>query len=268
MDNVLQRLATNAQHQVFGKHRGVVVDNQDPEHRGRLKLQVPSVLGSQTSNWALPCLPFGGLDGQGCYSIPEVDAQVWVEFEAGNIDQAIWVGTFWQPGTSPGNAPPEKRLFATPSGHVMEFDDSSGEESFRLTHPAGTELTVTPQGSVNWTDASGAVLHLDAQNNRVELNDASGNRITMDSSGTVIQDSNGNSTEMAAAGITIKGTTIKIEGQQVAIGGSGGEALIKAQTFLSLFNSHTHACTAPGSPSGPPIPPLTPAVMTLKTTAS
>jgi hypothetical protein len=90
----------------------------------------------------------------------------------------------------------------------------------------------------------------------------------MDSSGTVIQDSNGNSTEMAAAGITIKGTTIKIEGQQVAIGGSGGEALIKAQTFLSLFNSHTHACTAPGSPSGPPIPPLTPAVMTLKTTAS
>ncbi|MFC6671258.1 phage baseplate assembly protein V [Marinobacterium aestuariivivens] len=114
MDEILRRLATEAQQRVFGKHRGRVVDNQDPEHRGRLKLQVPSVLGDQTSNWALPCLPFGGADGQGCYTIPEIDAQVWVEFEAGNIDQPIWVGTFWQPDTSAGDVPPEKRRFATP----------------------------------------------------------------------------------------------------------------------------------------------------------
>ena len=268
MDDVVQRLATDAQQRVFGKHRGTVVDNRDPEYRGRLKLQIPSVLGDQATNWALPCLPFGGLDGQGCYTIPEIDAQVWVEFEAGNVDQPIWVGTFWQRGANTDDAPPEKRQFATPSGHVMAFDDTDGDETFRLTHPAGTELVVNSQGNVNWTDASGAVFHLDAENNSVELTDASGNTITMDSSGTVVRDSNGNSIEMAAAGITVKGTTVTVEGQQVALGGSGGEALIKAQTFLSLFNSHTHTCTAPGAPSGPPIPPLTPAVMTIKTTAS
>ena len=51
--------------------------------------------------------------------------------------------------------------------------------------------------------------------------------------------------------------------KQADVGGQGGEPLIKGQTFMAMFNSHTHVCTAPGSPSGPPLPPLTPAALTL-----
>ena len=36
----------------FGKYRGVVVDNQDPEMIGRVLAQVPDVLGEATSSWA------------------------------------------------------------------------------------------------------------------------------------------------------------------------------------------------------------------------
>ena len=90
----------------------------------------------------------------------------------------------------------------------------------------------------------------------------------MDSSGTVVEDSNGNKIEMQAAGITVQATKIVLQGQQVELGGAGGEALIKAQTFMSMYNSHTHVCTAPGAPSAPPLPPLTPAAMTIKTKAS
>ena len=75
--------------------------------------------------------------------------------------------------------------------------------------------------------------------------------------------------ELMASGVTVKGAaTVTIEGTSVAVGGAGGEPLIKGATFLSMFNAHTHVCTAPGSPSGPPIPPLTPAVLTTKSTAS
>ena len=82
-----------------------------------------------------------------------------------------------------------------------------------------------------------------------------------------IKDSNGNKVQMAASGITVEGVQVVIKGTTVDVAGQGGEPLIKAQTFLSLFNAHTHVCTAPGSPSGPPVPPLTPVVLTTKTKA-
>jgi hypothetical protein len=47
---------------------------------------------------------------------------------------------------------------------------------------------------------------------------------------------------------------VTIEGSMVNIGGAGGEPLIKGMSFLSLFATHMHTCTAPGSPTSPPIP--------------
>ena len=63
------------------------------------------------------------------------------------------------------------------------------------------------------------------------------------------------------------GAVVTIEGSMVTVAGSGGEPLIKGATFLGLFNSHIHTCTAPGAPSSPPMVPLTPAVLTTKSTA-
>ena len=269
MEEVLQQVVRRLQRQYYGKYRGFVVDNRDPEKRGRLKLKVPTVLGDQDTGWALPCLPFGGLANQGLFMIPEVDAQVWVEFEEGNLDHPIWVGVFWQQTSdTPQEAAleePTTRIIRTPSGHVLQFDDQSGEEQFRLAHPAGTELTINPQGTVELTDAAGAKLTMDSESNKVVLQDSNGNTVTLDASGTKIQDSNGNQVEMAAAGITLKAVKIVLDGVQVHAGGAGGEPLVKGQTFMGMYNAHTHICTAPGSPSGPPLPPLTPAALTIKT---
>ena len=271
MEDVVRQIARQMQQRYYGKYRGFVTDNQDPEKRGRLKLSVPSVLGEQNTGWALPSLPFGGKTNQGLFMIPEVDAQVWVEFEEGNVDKPIWVGVFWQQESdTPEEAAldePTTRIIRTPSGHVLQFDDADGEEQFRLAHPAGTEMTIDSEGTVVIEDAGGNTLTLDAENSQIVLQDSNGNTMTMDSSGTLVEDSNGNKVEMAAAGITIQGTTVKIIGNTVDVAGEGGEPLIKGQTFLAMFNSHVHNCTAPGAPSGPPIPPLTPAVLTMKTKA-
>lgn len=272
MQEAIQQISQQLQQRYYGKYRGFVVDNQDPQTRGRVKVKVPSVLGEQNTGWALPCSPFGGLADQGLFTVPEVDSQVWVEFEEGNIDHPIWVGVFWQQSsdtpTEAALAEPTTRLLKTPGGHVLQFDDESGAEKFRLAHPAGTELSVDENGTVNWTDAGGNTLTLDAGANSILLEDSNGNTMTMDSSGTVVEDSNGNKVEMVAAGITVKATKIVLKGEMVELGGEGGEPLIKAQTFLSMYNSHTHVCTAPGAPSAPPLPPLTPAAMTIKTKAN
>lgn len=86
--------------QYFGKFRGKVENNIDPEQRGRIQVSVPSVLGSSNLNWALPCTPYAG-DGVGFFAVPPVGANVWVEFEGGNLDHPIWVGGFWGLGEAP-----------------------------------------------------------------------------------------------------------------------------------------------------------------------
>ena len=63
-------------------------------------MKVPSVLGDQVvTGWATPCVPYGGQPGQGLFAMPDQGAGVWVEFEEGDLEFPIWVGTFWsKPG--------------------------------------------------------------------------------------------------------------------------------------------------------------------------
>ena len=75
--------------QFFGKYRGLVTDNRDPEMRGRIRASVPVVLGEQASGWSLPCLPFAAKgvphgSGVGFFALPPVGAEVWIEFEGGD----------------------------------------------------------------------------------------------------------------------------------------------------------------------------------------
>ena len=107
-------------------------------------------------------------------------------------------------------------------------------------------------GSVTLNDKQGAKLTLDANANEVVLEDANGNKLTMSSSGTVVEDSNGNKIEMTAANIKVQGSMVVVQGNQVMLGGQGGEPIIKGTSFLTLFATHIHP-TGVG-PSGPPIP--------------
>lgn len=81
----------------YGKYAGTVVQNVDPERRGRLQVMVPDVLGVVPSTWAEPCVPLAGPTGppMGVYMVPPIGAGVWVEFEHGDPDKPIWVGCRW-----------------------------------------------------------------------------------------------------------------------------------------------------------------------------
>lgn len=79
---------------VYGKYRGMVLNNLDPLQKGRIQVQVPDVLGLGISSWAMPCMPMAGIQA-GVYVVPPIGAGVWVEFEAGNPDYPIWTGGFW-----------------------------------------------------------------------------------------------------------------------------------------------------------------------------
>ena len=81
----------------IGKYRATVIQNIDPEQRGRLQLMIPAVLGLIPSTWAEPCVPLAGPTGppMGVYMVPPIGAGVWVEFEQGDPDKPVWVGCRW-----------------------------------------------------------------------------------------------------------------------------------------------------------------------------
>jgi hypothetical protein len=114
----------------YGKYRGKVRANEDPLFMGRILAEVPLVPAA-IGNWALPCTPYGGL-GVGFLALPPIDADVWIEFEAGDPNFPIWTGCFWTVGTAPLVTPiPEWKIFKT-EFLTMLLNDAPGIGGFFL----------------------------------------------------------------------------------------------------------------------------------------
>jgi len=137
MEDLLQQLLEYTRRHVFGKHRGTVVDNQDPTARGRIKVEVPAVFGAGQSAWAMPCVPYAG-DKVGFYCLPDSGTGVWVEFEAGDPSFPIWSGCFWASGQLPDANDPNIKIWKT-NKITIRADDSADE--LRLANTAGSKTT-------------------------------------------------------------------------------------------------------------------------------
>jgi uncharacterized protein involved in type VI secretion and phage assembly len=89
--------------QYFGKYRATVLDNIDPQQMGRLMVQVADASNVLPSSWAMPCVPFAGIQN-GFFAIPMIGAGVWIEFEQGDTDYPVWTGCYWGLGEVPALA--------------------------------------------------------------------------------------------------------------------------------------------------------------------
>jgi hypothetical protein len=139
----------------YGKYRGEVVSNEDPSNRGLIKVRVPSLLEEEVV-WAMPCLPFAG-PNMGMYMIPEPGALVWIEFEAGNINRAIWTGCFWAKEELPEN---EKGDTVTPSLKVIR-----GETGLMITMNDDKNNPV-----ITLCDKDGSnIITIEASNGKIKL---------------------------------------------------------------------------------------------------
>jgi len=126
----------------YGKHRGIVLNNQDPLQLGRLQATVPDVLGEMPSGWALPCAPYGGTQC-GLFVIPPIGAGVWIEFEAGDVSRPIWTGTWWAAGEVPADqtgipAQTTTKILRSDFGLIVALDDV--KQTISISDVAGLNL--------------------------------------------------------------------------------------------------------------------------------
>jgi uncharacterized protein involved in type VI secretion and phage assembly len=129
----------------FGKYRGTVTDNNDPSSLCRVKAKVPAVLQDEETGWALPCSPYAG-DGVGFFFVPPVGANIWVEFEGGDLNHPIWTGCFWGSGQVPASlATAQTKTIKTDTATVT-LNDISGASGVTIETTSGLKIKMDSAG--------------------------------------------------------------------------------------------------------------------------
>ena len=128
-EEAAQIAAERDRDRVFGKFRGTVLNNVDPQSLGRVQAMVPEVLGEVPSGWATPCAPYAGTTA-GFFSVPPIGAGVWIEFEGGDVSRPIWAGCYWGTGEPPMTPPgspsvPTTKIWRSDFGLTVALDDLS-----------------------------------------------------------------------------------------------------------------------------------------------
>lgn len=100
----------------YGTYKGQVVDNQDPDGQGKLKVHCPTIHGdTYPDTWAWPISPFAGRQF-GFFAIPDKDEWVWVVFDHGRPEYPIWSGGWWGDGDPTSDMVPTNVVLAVKEG--------------------------------------------------------------------------------------------------------------------------------------------------------
>jgi uncharacterized protein involved in type VI secretion and phage assembly len=158
----------------FGLYPAIVTKlTGDPESQKRIEIKLPwlgrHAGGQDVRAWARLITPYAD-DDQGIEILPEVDTEVVVAFEAGDLRRPYIVGACWNGREEMPEQPSDannKRLWKSRSGSLLEFDDTQG----------AAKVTLSMQ--------SGHTLLLDDSAQKVELRHSNGCVITMNAAGQI-----------------------------------------------------------------------------------
>lgn len=134
--------------QVKGVVIGLVDDLDDPEDLGRIRVRYPWLEGNPISNWARVVTLFASAE-TGVHFRPEIGDEAVLGFDRNSIDHPFILGFVW----SGENRPPEldsdaQRLVTTISGHRMVFDDNEDDPALTIEDASGNKITMNKEGVV------------------------------------------------------------------------------------------------------------------------
>ncbi|MBN2825409.1 MAG: hypothetical protein JXQ76_08805 [Campylobacterales bacterium] len=121
------------QHKIYGVVTAIVTKNKDPNGLGRIKVKFPwmSESKNQESNWVRIATLMAG-NKRGTYFIPEIDDEVLIAFENGDVDAPYMIGAIWngkdKPTENNDNDKNDIRSITSRSGHKIILDDTKNTE--------------------------------------------------------------------------------------------------------------------------------------------
>jgi phage protein D/phage baseplate assembly protein gpV len=137
----------------------LVTNIDDPDDLGRVKVKYPWIGDNLESHWIRIASPMAGPQ-RGFYCLPEVDDEVLIAFEHGDVHRPYIVGALWNNTDKPPKAKSEaiadgkviQRVLKTRAGHLIVLSDKQGEEQISITSKSGhTVILDDKSGSENIT---------------------------------------------------------------------------------------------------------------------
>jgi phage protein D len=190
---------------------GIVTDNNDPEKQGRVKVQYPWLSADHASDWARVVVPGGGKE-RGMAFLPEINDEVLVGFELGDVHHPYVLGGLWNGQDAPpgdmskmiAGSKVEQRVIRSRTGHMITLDDSDGD------------------GGVRIEDRNGNVVHLKTN----------GDELAVTTKGNVSVESKANMNVKTQGNVTIEATgSLELKGMGVTIDGGGGTVDVKGSVI-------------------------------------
>lgn len=267
----LVRFGLEAFRKYYGTYRGVVLDNRDPEKRGRILVSVSAVGHPENqgpARWVDPVFA-GAAKKMGTFWPPEIKDTVWVSFAYGDPSQPQhyyggWFGKDEVPDKLGYNADkepiPMRRGFRTKAGHTLVLNDEPGKESIELYWKDESTFLKINEKQIVTVQTKASYLLLDPEAKKVEVKDEKGSTITLDDKGVTVKSSK--DINMEGKKVTIKGSEILLDSSKVTLDTGGAQGVPKGQDLLTWLNAHLHP-TGVG-PSGPPAAPASPALLSTK----
>lgn len=211
----------------YGVFPATVTDIMDPEGLGRVKVTLPwsADTGSDRyDGWARVATLMGGKN-RGSWFVPDVDDEVLVSFEGGDVRRPFVLGGLWNgidtpPETMDGGGRNFKKVIRSRNGVKVTLDDQDGQEKLILETPGGQEITMK--------DGPGAI----------EIVDSNGNSMKLETTGITIT---------AAAKVTVNASQVAVSAGLVTVdaGMSKFSGVVQCDTLIS--NTVVSATYTPGA---------------------
>ena len=243
-----------------GISRAIVIDNDDPAKRGRIRVNSPAL--GETS-W----IPY--LTTPGTFSVPDVDSVVYIQCDSGYYNYPIAWGNF-NYGTDDDlqfpaafqRVSPTNRGVYTPGGHLLELDDGTDpitkkDSGLRITTAAGIKVDIkdeTSDSSVDILMPSGTHFNIDGTTDKITLETAFGDSVEISATSGIqlsTPAAGGASISLNAGDITITGSggaELKLNQGKVALGSTSAELLdlLDQQLDAIINNAPTFVSTSVG----------------------
>lgn len=211
----------------FGVYPALVTDIADPDQQGRVKVRLPwlpDTAGDACELWARLATLMAGNE-RGSWFIPDVDDEVLVAFEAGDLRRPFVMGALWNGQDAPpeqmdGGGRNTKKVLRSRNGVTLTLDDSDGQEQMILETPGGQTVTLK--------DGPGALF----------IEDANGNSVKLETAGITVT---------ASAKVTVNAPQVNVSASLVSVdaGMSKFSGVVKADTVIC--NSVISASYTPGA---------------------
>lgn len=207
---IFNDVANRSQTRMNGVAVGLVIDNQDPQGQGRVKITFPNMSDQQIGAWARIAVLMAG-NQRGTFFLPEVGDEVLVAFEAGDIRRPYVLGGLWNGQDAPPDTNADgknnKRLIKSRSGHIIRLDDTDGSEKIEIIDKTGSNSITFDSANNVIKITSAKDIELDASSGTIKL---TASKLEVSTSGDAKIDAQGQLTLQASSTTTLKGSIVNI----------------------------------------------------------